>query len=76
MLSTGSAPVVLRFGSFGDPVARWLVHVNPAGSGLHPRYRWIPDGLRLAAVVAGVRFPRPVVVSLAVLLPMRDRWMA
>lgn len=73
-VSTGSAPVVLRFSSFGNPVARWLVHVNPAGPGLHPRYRWIPDGLRLAALVAGVRFPRPEVVSLADPLPIA-RWM-
>jgi hypothetical protein len=73
-VSTGSAPVVLRFGSFGSPVARWLVHVDPAGPGLHPRYRWIPDGLRLAALVAGARFPRPEVVPLADPLPIA-RWM-
>jgi hypothetical protein len=73
-VSTGSAPVVLRFGSFGSPVARWLVHVDPAGPGLHPRYRWIPDGLRLAALLAGVRFPRPEVVALADPLPIA-RWM-
>ncbi len=41
-VSTGSAPVVLRFGTFGRPVARWFVHVNPAAPGIHPRYRWIP----------------------------------
>jgi hypothetical protein len=64
-VSTGSAPVVLRFGSFGSPVARWFVHVSPAAPGIHPRYRWIPEGLRLAAATAGVGFPRPEVVSLA-----------
>jgi hypothetical protein len=64
-VSTGSAPVVLRFGTFGRPVARWFVHVNPAAPGIHPRYRWIPGGLRLAAAAAGVGFPRPEVVSLA-----------
>jgi hypothetical protein len=64
-VSTGSAPVVLRFGSFGGPVARWFVHVSPAAPGIHLRYRWIPEGLRLAAATAGVDFPRPEVVSLA-----------
>lgn len=58
-LSTGSAPVVLRFSVFGDPVARWYVQVSPALPGLHARYRWVPWGLRLAATVAGVPFPRP-----------------
>lgn len=73
-LSTGSAPVVLRFGSFGSPVARWFVHVSPSGPGLHPHYRWTPEGLRLAAVVAGVRFPRPEVVTLADPLAVAE-WM-
>ena len=73
-VSTGSAPVVLRFGSFGSPVARWFVHVSPVAPGIHPRYRWIPEGLRLAAATAGVRFPRPEVVSLADPLALA-RWM-
>jgi hypothetical protein len=73
-MSTGSAPVVLRFGSFGDSVRRWFVHVNPAESGLHPRYRWVPHGLRLAAAAGGVAFPRPEVVSLADPLAIA-RWM-
>jgi hypothetical protein len=73
-MSTGSAPVVLRFGSFGDSVRRWFVHVNPAAPGLHPRYRWVPHGLRLAAAAGGVAFPRPEVASLADPLAIA-RWM-
>src|SRR5262249_62085924 len=58
-VSTGSAPVVLRFGSFGSSVSRWFVHVSPAGPGLHPRYRWIPEGLRLLAGAARLALPPP-----------------
>jgi hypothetical protein len=63
-VSTGSAPVVLRFASFGAPVARWFVHVRPTAPGLHARYRWVPGALRLTASLGGVRLPRPEHVPL------------
>jgi hypothetical protein len=73
-VSTGSAPVVLRFASFGPPVARWFVHVSPRAPGLHPRYRWVPGALRLAASLGGVAFPRPEQVPTADPLAIA-RWM-
>ncbi len=74
-VSTGSAPVVIRFGSFGPPVARWFVHVSPTASGLHPRYRWVARTLRMAASMGGVAFPWPEQVSITNPLPIA-RWMA
>ncbi len=74
-VSTGSAPVVLRFGSFGRPVARWFLHVRPDAPGVHPRYRWVPGALRLAARAAGVAFPRPELAPLDDPLAIA-RWIA
>ncbi|MDR7512558.1 MAG: hypothetical protein QN147_11150 [Armatimonadota bacterium] len=74
-LSAGSAPVVLRYSSFGASVARWFVQVPPTASGLHPRYRWVSPALRLAAALAGRGLPRPEVVPVGDPLPIA-RWMA
>jgi hypothetical protein len=74
-LSTGSAPVVLRYGAFGTPVARWFVQVDPAAPGVHPRYRWVPRLLRLGGRLAGVPVPRPEPAPVAEPLAIA-RWMA
>jgi hypothetical protein len=73
-VSTGSASVVLRFGSFGPPVVRWFVQIDPRQATLHPRYRWVPTALRIAAAMGRVAFPRPEHVPLAEPLPIA-RWM-
>ena len=66
---------MLRFGSFGSPVARWFVQVDPSGPDLHPRYRWVSTALRIAAAAGGVAFPRPERVALTEPLAIA-RWMS
>jgi hypothetical protein len=74
-VSTGSASVVIRCGTFGSPVARWFVQVDPTAPGLHPRYRWVPAVLRIAASMGRVAFPRAEVVPVTEPLTIA-RWMA
>jgi hypothetical protein len=74
-VSAGSAPVVMRYSLFGCPVARWFVQVRPDSAGLHPCYRWVSPAIRIAALIAGVDFPRPEHVPLTDPLPIA-RWMA
>ena len=51
------------------------MQVDPRAADLHPRYRWVPTALRIAAAVGGVTFPRPEHVPLAEPLAIA-RWMA
>ncbi|MDR7419229.1 MAG: hypothetical protein QN178_10005 [Armatimonadota bacterium] len=74
-VSTGSAPVVLRFGAFGPPVAKWFLQVSPRTPGIHRRYRWVGPALRVAALAGGVGFPRPELASINDPSPVA-RWMA
>ena len=57
----GSAAMsqVLRLASCGYPPARWFSQVDPAASGLHPRYRWSARVMRWASLLAGIPLPSP-----------------
>jgi hypothetical protein len=39
---------VLEYGAAGVPASRWFALIDPRASGLHPRYRWSVQLLRLA----------------------------
>jgi hypothetical protein len=56
---------ILWLAGFGAPPVRWFSPVDPAGQGLHPRYRWSAHAMRWLSVCAGVPLPRPVHVPLA-----------
>lgn len=66
---------ILQSTIIGTRPSRWFSQLDPAASGLHPRYRWSVHLLRLGGVLAGVPLPRPEPVSLADPLPI-VRWMA
>jgi hypothetical protein len=59
----------------GPPRERWFVRVDPAATGLHPRYRWSIRMVRWTCALAGLRVPRPQYVPLGDPLPIAD-WMA
>lgn len=73
----GSAAMkrILWLAGFGAPTVRWFSQVDPAGPGLHPRYRWSADLMRWVGGLAGVPLPRPLHVPVADPLPI-VRWMA
>jgi len=66
---------LLKYGSFGRPVARWFTPVDPAASGLHPRYRWGSRVVRAASMLSARPLPRPEVATTVDPLPVA-RWMA
>jgi hypothetical protein len=49
----------LELGSCGRPLSRWFSQVPPGLPGLHPRYRWSVQALRLGGRLAGVAIPPP-----------------
>ncbi len=53
----GNAALVLRYGCFGAPPARWFSPVACTAPGLHPRYRWGARALRWGSLLAGVPLP-------------------
>jgi hypothetical protein len=61
----GSSPilVMLQFAAGGMSVARWFSQVDPAAPSLPAGYRWSGRGLRVAAWLAGRRFPAPIYVT-------------
>ena len=62
---------LLVFAGLGAVAERWFLQLDPAG--LHRRYRWSAHALRAGAWWAGVRLPRPEVVTLDDPLPIA-RW--
>jgi hypothetical protein len=66
---------VLEFSVCGAPAIRWYSQVDPAASGVHPRYRWSVRAMRLASRLAGVPLPLPVHVSHDDPLPIAE-WLA
>jgi hypothetical protein len=72
----GGAAIVrlLEFSALGAPPVRWFSQVDPAGPGLHPRYRWSARGIRWAGRLAGLALPAPRFVSIDNPLPVA-RWM-
>lgn len=66
---------LLKYGSFGRPVARWFTPVDPSSSDLHPRYAWGERVVRLASRLSGRPLPAPVVAPVSDPAPVA-RWMA
>jgi hypothetical protein len=66
---------ILWYAGFGAAPVRWFSQVDPAGPGLHPRYRWSARLMRWVSLLAGVPLPRPVHAPPAEPLPVA-RWMA
>lgn len=66
---------LLKYGSFGRPVARWFTPVDPSSSVLHPRYAWGEQAVRLASKLSGRPLPPPAVATATDPLPVA-RWMA
>jgi hypothetical protein len=66
---------VLEFALFGTPHRHWFSQLDPGSPALPARYRWSERLVRGAALLAGVRLPRPRYVSLDDPLPIA-RWMA
>jgi hypothetical protein len=66
---------VLEYAGLGTPPVRWFASVDPAASGLHPRYRWSARVLRWAGLLAGVPLP-PLEYVPAEDLARIARWMA
>ena len=66
---------LLEWGACGFSAARWFSQVDPAASGLHPRYRWSARTLRWGSLLAGAPLPRLQHVPLDDPLPIA-RWMA
>lgn len=73
--SPGSVGSLLRFALFDRRPIQWFVQVDPAGPGLHSRYRWSIRALLFLSAVAGRPLPRPVHVPPLDPLPVA-RWMA
>jgi hypothetical protein len=73
----GSAAMkrILWLAGFGTPPVRWFSPVDPAGHGLHPRYRWSAHAMRWIAALAGVPLPRPAHVPLTDPRPIAQ-WLA
>ncbi len=66
---------ILWLAGFGAPPVRWFSPVDPAGTELHPRYRWSARAIRWGGALAGVSLPRPVHVPLADPAPI-VHWLA
>jgi hypothetical protein len=66
---------LLKYGSFGRPVARWFTPVDPSSSDLHPRYAWGERAVRLASKLSGRTLPPPAVAPMNHPEPVA-RWMA
>jgi len=73
----GGAAIIklLRLAGIGAPPARWFSQIDPAASGLHPRYRWSARALWWGGRLAGVPLPRAVHIPLDDPRPIA-RWMA
>jgi hypothetical protein len=65
---------LLKLASFGTPVARWFMPVDPSAQEF-ARYRWSARGLYWASALAGRRLPRGELAPLDDPLPLA-RWMA
>ena len=70
-----SVTAAVRFSTFGRPLARMFLLVDPATAGLHPRYRWSFRLTRIASALAGRPFPRPILAPASDPLPVA-RWVA
>jgi len=70
-----STRVVLRHAACGVPFDRWFSQVDPAGPGLHPRYRWSVRVMRWAGRLGGMSIPAPQYVPPEDPRPIID-WMA
>ena len=70
----GEMVIVLRFAVCGAPPVHWFSQVDPAGPGLHPRYRWSGRVMRWGSLLGGVPLPSPRYVPLEDPLPIA-RWM-
>ncbi|MBA3332248.1 MAG: hypothetical protein H0T39_15490 [Actinobacteria bacterium] len=66
---------LLEYSSFDGPPVRWFSQVDPAGLGLHARYRWSGRAMRWGSLLAGVPLPVPRYIPLDDPLPIAD-WMA
>jgi hypothetical protein len=71
----GAIARLIEYSSFGSPAARWFSQIDPAGTDLHPRYRWSATAMRWASRLAGVPLPAPQFVPLDDPAPI-VRWMA
>jgi hypothetical protein len=59
-----SLAFLLVFSAFGAVPERWFSPLDPAGDGLHPRYRWSARVLPWAGRLGGARLPYPEHVPL------------
>ena len=64
---------LLCFAGFGAVAERWFLQIDPAAPGLHRRYRWSVPAVRVGGWLAGMRLPRPEIVTLDDPLPI-GRW--
>jgi hypothetical protein len=57
----GSAAIrnLLLFSGCGEPAVEWFSQVDPAATGLHPRYRWSARLMRWGGLLAGASLPAP-----------------
>ena len=70
-----SVTAAIRYSTFGKPLARLFLLVDPATAELHPRYRWSLRLTRFASVLAARPLPRPIYAPPADPLPVA-RWVA
>jgi hypothetical protein len=70
-----SVTAAIRYSTFGTPLARLFLLVDPAIAGLHPRYRWSLRLTRIASALAARPLPRPVHASPTDPSPVA-RWIA
>lgn len=70
---SGATFRILRYSSFGPPLARWFSPIDVASPDLHPRYRWSARLMRWESRLIGVPLPAPEHVSLDDPLPIA-RW--
>lgn len=66
--------IVLRYAAAGARMEAWFAQVDPAASGMHPRYRWSGRLTRWMSRMAGCPLPSPSYVSLQDPLPIAH-WM-
>jgi hypothetical protein len=72
---SGATFRVLRYSSFGAPLARWFSPIDIASADVHPRYRWSARLLRWESRLIGIPLPGPEHVPLDDPLPIA-RWVA
>ncbi len=70
----GSIRPLLVCAKAGHVPRRWFSLVDPAGRGMHARYRWSAEALRWGGRLAGVRLPPPEHVPISDPIPVA-RWM-